>query len=287
LLRSFSADSLLAYDAVHRRVTIFDESGTLVRTFPMPEAGGHPMIVDVSAGGRVLVRVNPVFESGRAESGVHRPPVRLFEIDPTGIIVRELGTYPGDESFALSSGGNGLIVGPMVFGARLHAAVSDGLVAVGVGDEAELRFVTATETSRVPLGFDERRVDDGDFRAARDDYLSHVPPPGQGIERSRFEPMPRRPVLPFVADVRTDAQGNVWVRQELPPGDRRRMWTVFDGRGQVIARARLPDGSTPLEFGTGHLLILTQTEDGTELVQLHARRGTPDSCPSKFEAARH
>ena len=283
LLRGFAGDSLLAYDGRQARATVLGPDGQVARTFRMPPSTGFVVIDDVFEDGRSVARVLVGYRSEETSSGVHRTSIRILELSPSGEISRDLGEFPGDESYALASFG-GMIVGPLVFGASLHAAALDGAalggdrIVIGASDDARLRFARRTGEGAVPHGFARRPSTEGAFRRAREEYLEDFPDDARAIEARRFDDMPRVELLPFFAELRADDAGNVWVRHYSVPGDPTRAWTVFDGSGRPVANARTPDGARVLEIGHDHVIVVLTDELGVERVQVVPlrREGCPD-----------
>ncbi len=256
----------------------FDAEGRFRRSFRMPEADGFVVLEDVFADGSSVAAVSPGYRSDETATGVHRAEVRLLEPDPEGTVRRDLGVFPGDESYALSSAGS-MIVGPLVFGASLDVAVSGDGVLVGITDEPDLRLLSAAGERRIALDVPAQRTTGDEFREEVERYLEAFPPDARKIEARRFDDMPRLEVLPLFEDLRTDAAGRIWVRNQLGPGEPRRMWTVLDPSGEPIARMRTPDGAEILELGVEHVVVLTRDELDVERVEVRPLQRTGCASP--------
>ena len=270
LLRSFAGDSLLSFDARHMRASVFGPDGEFIRSFRMPEADGFVVVADVFADGSSVARVNQGYRSDEAVTGRHRASIRLLELDREGALRRDLGLFPGDESYVLASDGS-MIAGPLVFGASLHVAALRDEVVVGVSDETDLRFPGRSRPRRVSLALDDvqrLRATEADFRLVAGQYLEDFPQSAREIERQRFDGMPRVEVLPVFAELRADPAGQVWLRHQLRPDDSRRTWMVLDASGVPIARARTPDDTDILEIGSDHVLVLARDELGVERLEV-------------------
>jgi hypothetical protein len=282
LLRSFSGDSLFTFDGRQLRASVFGPDGELSRSFRMPEAAGFVVIEDVFPDGGSIARVSQGFRSDETSTGRQRANVDLLTLDAVGGVVRDLGQFPGEESYALSSAGS-MVVGPLVFGATLQAVALGDAVLVGISDESELRRFgrsgARTAISLPPLGFRRLPATDDDFRLAVDRYLEDFPPDARPIERRRFDDMPRLDSLPLFAGLRVDASGRAWVLRESHPDDVRRFWTVLDASGVPLARARTPDSGRVLEIGSGYVVVLLTDEVGVERVEVRPiDRGPTGPC---------
>ncbi|MDX1394033.1 MAG: hypothetical protein R3195_06575 [Gemmatimonadota bacterium] len=272
LLRSFARDSLFVYDGRQARATILSHDGRLARSFGMPPAAGFVVVEDVFPDGRSVASVVTGFRSDQTHTGVHRPNVRLVELDREGTVVRDLGEFPGDESYALAESGS-MIVGPLAFGASLHVAVvgNDG-IAIGATDEEHLRIHTAGAGEEAPHGLARRATTERDFQRAMNAYLDDFAPDARLIEARRFDDMPRVEARPYFDELRGDPAGNVWVRHYSGPEDPTRLWTVFDGSGAVVATARTPDDVEVLEIGRDHVVVLSRDVLDVERVEVLSLR---------------
>jgi hypothetical protein len=73
--------------------------------------------------------------------------------------------------------------------------------------------------------------------------------------------------FPAFISLRLGKDGRVWVRDFVKPTEPpEQRWLVFDSDGRFACRAKLPDVSETLEFGSDYLLALDRDDIGIERV---------------------
>lgn len=266
-LGAYRGDSLLVYDGALQRVSVFDAHGALARSYSMPPVSGTPSVRAVLGSGATVIEVATGFQSDTTGTGVYRPELTLMLLDPDGAVLRDLGRFPGRASFVLSSA-DGMMVGPLVFGPTLQLAVVGGAIIAGATDSDTVQAMMDSTVGRLAVPFQRRPATGADFDEAMNEYLARVPPPMRAFERRRFDVMPRVDSLPVFAELFGDAQGRLWMREELGPRDGRRHWEVVSPTGGRLASARLPDGSQVLEVGSEWAIVNQRDSLDVEQVQV-------------------
>lgn len=273
-LRRFGTDSLLVLDLAQGRVSIFDGGGSFVRSFTL--GGLHsPVLAGAFADGGLLV-YEPFDLGARIEPGVRRTEVELYRISPRGERRRSLGSFPGPENYMHV--GEGWARGVLLwFGRSLEATVAGDRVIVGSTDTYELRMLDRRgkplrlirmEHESVPLRPE-------DFDALRSERLGFMDPDRRARWEEVYDAMPRPRTLPAFRTLMGDPEGNLWVRDYLPPGDERWRWTVFDSAGRALGKIETPPGLWVWEIGPDYLLGYILDELGVERVQLWALEKGP------------
>lgn len=279
LLWSMPADSVLAYDAVGRRASIFDSAGTYVRSVDLSRAGFLQPMGRMGDGTIVALGFSFNPDSMPPEGSLYRSqqPVLLVGSDST---LDTLGVFPGIDMYTVSMnfGGRSFPAPMMVnFGhittvqargdriylgdnARFEVAVygRDGhisrLIRAGSTPESvtEADRNSALERNREAMMQNASRIP-----AAMRDQLETLL--GQAKYAEQFPPF---------ETIRLDQAGNLWVqhyarhRAPIP-------YTVFDSTGSMISRVTLPARFQPMEIGTNYILGVWTDDDDLPHVVLY------------------
>ncbi|MGD8362961.1 MAG: hypothetical protein PVJ04_16155, partial [Gemmatimonadota bacterium] len=112
-------DSVLAFDALRRRLSVFDRDGHLGRSAPLrssgPESSTVPTLLDALDDGSLLVRVIPA-EGGHRTEGIRRMSLyRFLHHGPGGEVEEIIGDFPGRGTFFDPEAGF-LAIMPVPFG---------------------------------------------------------------------------------------------------------------------------------------------------------------------------
>jgi hypothetical protein len=86
--------------------------------------------------------------------------------------------------------------------------------------------------------------------------------------RQAIQDMPVAETLPAYSGLYADDLGYLWVLDTTLPGDDTRTFHILDPRGELVARAALPDGSQILDIGADYVLTLHQDELEVEYLRL-------------------
>jgi hypothetical protein len=267
-LRRFAGDSLLTLDVGQGRVSVFSGEGSFVRSFNLKEDFQFPILAGVFADGSLLVYWR--FDLGpETKTGVSRPDVELYQIPADGSARSSIGSFPGPENYMHTEEGSAMGVA-LWFGRSLQVAVAGDLVVAAPTDSYELRVLNRDGEllSLVRMEHDPLPLQPADFEALRNERLGRMEDAARGRWERIYEVMPRSRTLPAFRSLMADADGNFWVQDYLPPGDERRLWTVFDADGHALGKVETPEGLQVWEIGSDYVLG-TMTDDlGVERVQL-------------------
>lgn len=264
-------DSLWAFDSRNRSFTVLDPAGEFVRTHPLGVDASFRIPQGTFEDGTALVQTATVFTAGDERTGLQRVPVDVGIYRPDGSLVRSLGEWPGSEMFVSAEEGRMAVRG-LVFGRELFAIAAGDRVLIGSSDAREFRLLRrGGETERIvrvagPLdpvatGAFERHVEEVLETSADDDF--------RRFWRNMFDAMPRHETYPAYSEIRADAAGRVWMADYRPPGEERRMWTVFGPDGHMLGRVRTPDGLRVVEIGEDYVLGISRDELEVERVRLY------------------
>ncbi len=268
-LHSSPDDSLVALDMGTRRISVFDERGTLARTFMTPQVGDASvlMLAGVFDSGDFLYHSLPIMGGTAAPPGVVRIPTVLYRSDRDGNELVKLGEFPGFDVLVSEANGQPMS-GLQAFGRQgVVAATGDGFV-YGPADQYEIhRFDMSGTLIRVI-----RR--DHHARAVDPRHVQHV------IDRIR-EQMPDGPMrdnfvaragsaaksFPPYQHLNIDAAGRLWVGSYVAPPDQLRTWEIFDTEGKLIGALSAPASLMVHRVGRDFLIGVNKDELGAERVE--------------------
>ena len=267
-------DSILAYEFLRTRVSVFKTTGEFVRSFrlePAAEGRFNPTLVGVMADGALLVRMGRVFRAGEETSGVNRDSMALFRYSREGEPLEAIGRFPGRESYVRVDGST-MGVTSLAFGKATSIAVRDGRFLVGTADSYEIaRYDTEGRLEAlIRKRHDNLPVTREDIERYRQAQLDEN---DEGMMRQFMErmlaEMPLPQTMPAYSGVRVDAAGYLWVEEYRRPGDDLPRWNVFDPEGRLLGTVETPVGLAIREIGHDYLLGLWRDEFDVEHVRVH------------------
>jgi hypothetical protein len=276
-------DSIGAWDAGSKRLSVFDPQGTFVRAVTFHDVRGFfPQVHGSFADGSLVASSGVEPGEALAAGGAWRDTAVFLRLAPDGASMDTLGRFPGTEQFVVAPpGGRGaILVETLPFGRRTVVAVSGERFHVGTGDRYEVaafdrsgQLRELTRRAHRPLSVTRRDVDD--YRRG----LVTIGPASSGDQRAQDElfataPIPGR--MPPYAVLLADPLGNLWVQETRRPGEwgAAAEWSVFDRGGGLVATVRTPAGLTVRQVGPDWILGTVRDADDVEHVRLHrlARR---------------
>ncbi|HET7602332.1 MAG TPA: hypothetical protein VFK36_04895 [Gemmatimonadales bacterium] len=259
-----AGDSLLAYDAVERRLTLFGAYGR-VRTaaldvgnalFNMPVGRFRDGTLLVESGG-------PRFPFPGRPGQVRRDSALLLRADAEGHVQDTLAHVPWSESFGVALGsGDRRFMAPMPrpFARRTSAVVLHSGFAVGEGGtyvidvyshDGTLQQSMRRNRSGAPVTPEAIHA----FADAR-----RAQPPGSGLQGSldsalvtALDSAPFPSSMPVFERVLADEVGNLWVEEYSIRGGQPRHWSVFNDSGRWLGDVSTPAGFDP-QYITGDAL---------------------------------
>ncbi|MGD8239592.1 MAG: 6-bladed beta-propeller [Armatimonadota bacterium] len=276
LMERFDADSLVVYDAIQRRISIFDPEGVHVRDVSLAARGWISLVVAVGrfSDGSYLGRAG-YGQASRLSPGRMRDSVLALRIGPDRDTVDTLVAFPDRIRHVQrrSSGSS-----PTTFRSPIHftphtimAACADRML-VGTGDTYELRAygldgslssiirkeqvalpVTTADVDSVLAQYRERRSGD----------------PGLDEFMEAQEKVPAAETMPAYRSFRADSDGNLWVEEYRRPSDYVPRWSVFDPEGHFLGTVTGPERFSVTDIGTSYVLGIVKDQTGVERVILY------------------
>ena len=262
----FAGDSIIAWDAQQRRLTVFDSAGRFARTQAIVEAlGPAPLAAGVLRNGSfvALRREIPLLSSSAPVSGIVRPTATLLTVPREGE-ASTVGSYP-DTELSIREGVNFGVV----FGRSIEVRGRGDRIAVGNTDSYSIRVYggggqllhVIRQARQLPA------VTEGDFERARPSTFPTTPVGAR--MRAAVEQMPKPATYPAFAELRFDSQGNLWVKEFARQWDERHEWQVFGPDGRLVGRLSLAASHTLLDATQTHALVRVVDELDVQKVRVY------------------
>lgn len=286
-IRRIPGDSVAAWDAAARRLSVFGPDGEFVRSVTQERVEGLVgLLVGIFDDGsfvaspRLRQGLNPrPVPSGAPET--YRDTVVYLRFSRTGSFTDTPLTAPGEERTSQRRDGR-LRSRPVLFGQDYHAAVGGNRFYGGDSETFEVRVYDpegalrriACWAGRARPVSDEHR--EGELRRRRDRRRGELGQIGR-VDRDVPEPDPveyvHRNTFPAFDRLLPDGRGNLWVRHPVAPGEEARRWSVLGPEGRWLGDVRTPAGLEVLEIGVDYVLGLWKDELGVQYIGVHSLLG--------------
>jgi hypothetical protein len=250
-LQVTAGDSVLVFDALNNRVSIFDAMGELSRiaTFRLPDAGGAARIMGRAGTGSFLASVTRAASWDESNTGeiVHEIST-VIRYDAGGHIETTLGDFEHTEMAVYDRGAGPRALPPPFWRRRLMVLRGDDIITGHtrsfelheISSEGVVRRILRTNIAALPISSEDREPYVG--QAARSPDLEEV---------IRLFGFPE--THPAFNRILVDKSGNLWVELHVRAGDDAR-WSVFDHRGHWFTDVRVPSSFQPMEIGDDYVL---------------------------------
>jgi len=266
-IRALAGDSVMAYDANHRRISIFDPQARFVRDLAIGNAEQvlfalpHGRLPD----GSYLVE-SPSRQPGPAmldrPTGRQRDSIVVLRLDATGGILDTMGIFPGlaMQITTVKMGDRGFPMPLAVpFSPRTTISLGSDRTYVGTSDTYEIRMfdVRGTLTRIVRRPHENRPVTDRDVATTRermDAGLAQQSNPFSAQLRDVYRDIEYPETMPAYGMVIGDREGNLWVSETGAPDRDEARWTVFDRDGAMLGTVAIPRELRVTEIGATYVL---------------------------------
>lgn len=276
-----AGDSILAFDLVTRRLTMFGAGGR-IRTASLDNSGA---VVTAPLGrfadGSLLVASGgPTFPFAGLEGEVQRDSAQLLRYDADGDVSDTIASVRWTESFGVAIGEEGrrfLAPMPRPYGPRTSALVVAGNVVVGEADRHQLRVygpdgvlrrIVRRERTPLPVtpeaiaAFKEaqrRGISSGGAQAEVDAALARA-----------LDSAPYPASLPAYDRVLGDGEANLWVLDFALRRDQPETWNVFDPDGRWLGTVVTPARFRVEQVGNNWILGVWRDAEDAEHVRMYS-----------------
>ncbi len=260
---SWPGDSLMARDSFRGRISIFSADGTFGRALRLQ--GGYQRVVGPLPDGSVFAATLTRFERGEpGTSEIVRQDLEYGILRADGSVRRDLGAYRGSELYFVNTAEGSPFPRPYPFDRNAFDFVWGDGVVITTNDRYEIRAYRADGSLAriVRRDHDVRAPTRGDLR----DYVARQNP-DRPEALDEVGDMPLVEAFPAFASVHVDRLGYLWVREYRLPGERHRLWTVFDPEGRVLGLVEMPGSFSVEEIGEDYILGTRRDELDVEYVE--------------------
>ncbi len=270
-IEPWPGDSIMAWQLVNRRFSIFDSNGNYGRSFVLRSdenaSSRRSLPLVATRGDGTIVSI---VEGDADSTGVEL-------VDGEGRLLVSLGAYP-DEDMITARGSRGYTERmPAAYSRELVTSLWGDLIVVSPNhryeirafgaDGALVRIVRREHAPRIPTEADKQLYLDREI-ALRDGLEM----PEELLEEAHrvFGSVPVVETFPAFSAILTDDAGYLWVREyDLPSEERPApLWTVFDPGGNVLGFIETPKDVRIHHIGEDYILVRVQDELGVETVQV-------------------
>ncbi|MEX0691331.1 MAG: hypothetical protein WD043_05765 [Gemmatimonadales bacterium] len=262
----YGPDSLVVWDTGNRRVAVFDEEGTFVRSAPLNVRGAVTGVFD---DGSLLIEES-VF--GGAD-GLRRTPSVLWRVPTDGTSRDSLGVFPGYEQIVSTQQvGSGLRVyeRSRPFGRRAVFATGTGWFVAGTQDRFELRrySLSGNLVAIIQVMRANTPVTPSDIAAFKQGVLEGFVQGDPQRIRRELDGLPYPQEMPAFGRILMDDVGHLWV-QEQGSGDEQPRWVVFDVSDRMLGTVETPKGLAIRQIGGDFVLGVASNDLDVEHIRMY------------------
>jgi hypothetical protein len=277
-LDKLAGDSLLAYDPMNRRLTVFDAVGRHVRDMASSSPAAFVLfqIVGRLSDGKYLAstpntRMGPEMLS--RPPGPARDSVLVLRLDTAGMPADTLGTFPAGrvEVRQVEMLGRSFPMPvPVPFSPTTVVAAGPDAVYVGTTDTYEIRALSPAGELRRLIRRDVpsrpvTKTDQEEFTARLRDLPGGNAMMNPVMEQFRkaMSEIEYPETMPAYANLLVDTEGNLWVADHPGAKTIPTRWAVFTPEGRLLGMVTTPEGLQVREIGSDH--VLGQKADDSEI----------------------
>jgi hypothetical protein len=263
-LKRYGTDSLVAFDADLRRISIFTTDGDFARSIQLRQPGPEPLhaAYPLSGGNFVVWALSTLGDVGDIP-GRYRTTSPIYKYGADGVLLDTVGLFPGSE-VAVTKTGRGMTFGWAPFGRTTAVDVRNDLVYVGAAEDLEIQVYS-------PDGDLKQLVRGPEYRhpITQEDIERHLQPFLEGIDdlsarewmEKLLSEMEYPDYWPPYSELLVDTSGNTWVAYypevARQPSSR---WMVFSSSGQLLGDLLLPERMTVFDI-TDKFIVGVWTDD--------------------------
>jgi hypothetical protein len=282
-LERLPGDSILAWDGALPRVSVFDSTGNLVRSFrlddPPADVEGEPELsvsrvfpVGVFREGSLLARGLDLPMGENPSSGLTTPTRAYFLYDRDGGYRNLIATYPGAERWMRVTEST-IEIRTLPFTVNPLQVVAGDRWYFGGGDRYEISVRTSDSAPArlIRRRHETRDVSEADEETYITERLNGVDDPDARDElRRSLQEQPFPSTFPAYANLTVSRDGHLWIQSYRRPGESPPPWSVFALDGRWLGDVQLPEDFDPMWIDDE--VVAGVWEDELEVEHLRAYR---------------
>ena len=264
-------DSVMAWDFLQNRLTIFDLDGGFVRTQRLAQGEGLGVgRIEGVLPDRSLITASLVsFDPGDRTSGLVRRSREFVRVASDGVRMSSLGEHQDEEYYVRAEVG-AILRHP--FRRSVHSVVWNGRIVISASDHYEIRAYGPGGDLQLIVRRDHARraVTQSDVDTYVAERLYGSDPQARPTLERVLRGLPPVESFPAFSQLVVDDTGDLWVREYRHPDDARSIWTVFSSDGRLRGLVETPAQFAIYRIGGDFLLGKSADELDVERVQLWA-----------------
>src|SRR5690606_11571438 len=260
-------DSLLVWDVMLRRLTVFDATGARVRdAVNQTQSSITGVFDDGSMVGRGFVSFDA------PPSGMVRPPNAVVHVNPDGPLADSHGAVSGSDAYFAPIERGFRVISPP-FGRNTAIAARGDRLYIGDTELPEIRVLVSGGAPRLFVRWDDagRRVTTADIERAKQEAVGDEEDDAarRDVEQI-YARMPIAESMPVWSSVHVSRDGEMWVQRYRPSWEEGPVeWIVFDSNGAFITRVLLPERFRPTDIGRDYILGVQRDDMDVEHVRMY------------------
>jgi hypothetical protein len=285
-LGRFGDGSVLAYDGMNLRSTVFGADGSLehnsslVMTFQAPPGEVTGVFADSSL---LVVRgrrhwVRAMQGQPNAPQGLRRGPTLAFRYSyEDGSFLNGLGTYNGSEQIFRTGRTQIVHVTPRPFGRNAVLVTKGNHLLVGTQDSYEIRVISNIDALETIVRLDRENapVTQEHLDTYKNARLANVHARERAAREAQLDSLPFPELLPAYSAFLVDTEGNLWVADYRPFGLGPQTWNVFDPSYHMLGSVEVPPQLMVFDIGPDYVLGRWREASGTESIRIYGLEKPP------------
>jgi hypothetical protein len=280
-LGRFGDESVMAYDGMNLRTSIFagdgslQQSSSLIMTFQAAPGAVSGVFADSSLlvvrGARHWIRAMQGQPS--PPQGLRRGPTLAFRYSSEdGSFLNGLGTYSGSEQIFRTGRTQIVHVNARPFGRNAVLLANGSNLYVGTQDDYEIRVLSNLDTleTLVRLERDNAPVTQEHIDRYKNARLANVHARERADREARLDSLPFPETMPAYSAILVDTEGNLWVADHRPFGSEQPVWNVFDPSYRLLGSVETPLRLTIFDIGPDYVLGQWREPSGTESLRMYS-----------------
>lgn len=271
------ADSVVVWDRVADRLTVFSPVGDLASSSPIPAlrtlleqrqrglSNDYVVGADVYPLGGQRLLIDPIISPEQTwDRGQDTLP--LLVMHRSGGMPVEVGPFARHEWAVHEQ------VGMLLpFGGRFMYVAADSVIYAAHNTEPVIRVYspeTGEELRSFEIPLRRRVLDDVNRTEERTRYVASFIGSKEAME-AFFDAMPWPDSMPLFGRMRLRADGRLAIQAYVARTDSLQEWLVLDDHGGLASKVQLDAGVTLLDLADTHAVVTERDDLGVEVVRVH------------------